>query len=480
MHLRNHFLFASVLALGCGSIESADIYTPGSGGTGGDGGTGGLVGPVGEPQKLSDNAVVVIGITADDQVIYRNSAGLAAIRLDGSESEPRLISDQGGTVQVRGKAVFLFSDVDWTTNLGELIVWTADTGARSAGTAMFGEESALISKDGTWIAFMNNVTERTADLVVATPDLETQHVLIAGVGRGAEDTCRAIYGFVQARMFVASCPPGERKATLQRFDAPDWTSTELAAGVNTLWSTDEQGERVFYTDPSSGGWFLEPGKQAVKVDGGIGWGTLMPDGSAVLYTVSDQLRRSAVPSVSPTPVVATKYSARTAWTPSYSHSLYSTVISYESGTRRDLRLTSTEGFNPAPIELVAEPKAEISRSAFTTDGRWAIYLTDAEAGKKTLWLQSVDGGTPIEIENADTALAAHGSRLLYSTNRSDPEQYPITADLMVIDPASPGKSVLMRSGTTDGRSFHVSRDGSTIAYVMPAGPDFGVWAQPVP
>jgi hypothetical protein len=368
------------------------------------------------------------------------------------------------------------------TNLGELTVWTAESGAKSAGTVMYGEDTALASSDGAWVAYMNNVTDRTADLVVTTPDLAAQHVLIPSVGRGSEDTCRAIYGFVQNKMFAAWCTSGERKATLERFDGPDWKATQLATGVNTLWSADELGERVFYTDPSSGGWFLEPGKQPVKVDGGVGWGTMIPDGSAVLYTVSDQLRRSPVPSVAPTPVVATKYSARAAWTASYSHSLYSTTVTYEGGTRRDLRLTSTDAFNPSPIVLVDEPKAEISRSAFTKDGKWVMFLTDTEAGKKSLAVGSINGEEPIQIQNVDTALAAHGSRVIYSTNRSDPEQYPITADLMVMDPASPGKPVLMRSATTDGRGFHVSRDGSKLVYVMPTAPDSpaGVLVQDVP
>jgi hypothetical protein len=484
MRLRNHLFFASIFAIGCGGVESADLYTPpdGNGGSAGSGGPGGFAGQVAQPEKLSDDAVVVVGVTDDDQAVYRNSKGLVAIRLDRSESEPRMISDKGGTVQIRGKVVFLFSDVDWTTNLGELTVWTAETGAKSAGIVMYGEDTALASSDGSWIAFMNNVSDRTADLVVATPDLATQHVLVAGVGRGSEDTCRAIYGFVQDRMFAASCVSGERNATLRRFQAPDWTANEIATSVNTLWSADTSGSRVFYTDPSSGGWFVELGNPPVKIDAGVGWGTLVPDGSAVLYTVSDQLRRTGVPTVAPTPVIATKFAARAAWSSSYSHSLYSTIVTYENGTRRDLRLTSTDGFNPAPVELVSEPKAEISRSAFTKDGKWVIYLTDAEAGKKSMSVQSIDGGEPIAIDDADTALAAHGSRIVFSSNRSDPERYPITADLMAMDPAFPGKPLLMQSGTTDGRAYHVSSDGSKLVYVMPAGPGApaGVWVQAVP
>jgi hypothetical protein len=346
---------------------------------------------------------------------------------------------------------------------------------------MYGEETALATQDGAFVAFMNNVTEKTADLVIASPDLATQKIVLAGVGRGSEDTCRAVYGFVQNRMFIAWCPPGSTNAKLERLDAPEFARVTLATDVNTLWSTDASGDRVFYTDPSSGGWYLD-GATPSKIDAGVGWGTVVPDGSAVLYTVGDQLRRSTLPELSPTPIVATEFTARAAWTPSFSHSLYSTVVTYEAGTRRDLWLTPTEGFNPTPSMLEAEPTAEISRSAFTRDGKWALYLTDAAAGEKTLHIHPVDGAAPATVQNVDTVAAAHGSRVVFSTNRSDPEAYPITADLAVLDPQAPDEHVMLQTGTTDGRAFYLSSDGTKVVFVMPAAPETpsAVYVQDVP
>jgi hypothetical protein len=203
----------------------------------------------------------------------------------------------------------------------------------------------------------------------------------------------------------------------------------------------------------------------------------------VLYTVSDQLRRSALPSVAPTPVVATHYTARAAFSPSYSYSLYSTVVTYENGTRRDLWLTPTDAFNPAPIQLIAEPIADMTRSAFTSDGKWAMYMvdTDLAAGKKNMHVQSISGGDPVVIENADTAIAAHDSRIVFSTNRSDPETYPILADLMVMDPAE-SEPVLMQSGTTDGRGFYLNTDMTKVVYIMPTTVEAigGLFVQGVP
>jgi hypothetical protein len=282
-------------------------------------------------------------------------------------------------------------------------------------------------------------------------------------------------------LLIAWCSQGSTKAKLERLDAPEFAAQTLATEVSTLWSADQTGEHVFYTDLASGGWYFD-GAAASKIDAGVGWGMLLPDDSAVLYTVNDQLRRSALPDVSPTPIVATEYSARAAFSPSFSHSLYSTVVTYEAGTRRDLFLTPTEGFNPAPTVLEAEPTAEISRSAFTRDGAWALYLTDAEAGKKTLHIHPVDGTGPATVNDVDTLIAAHGSRVVYSTNRSDPEKYPVTADLAVLDPQAPDQPVTLQTTTTDGRAFYLSSDGSKLVYVMPASgaSGAGVYVQDVP
>lgn len=475
---------ACLLLGGCGSAgENTDLYRPpGVGGAGGAaGGPGQLVGPASPPSTLAEDAVGIVGVTSDERVIYRDSTGLMAIRLDGSESQPTSISEQAGTAKIHGSVVLLFTEVDWETYLSQLTIWTAEHGALALGAALYGESTALATSDGSWVLWTNDVQPRHADLVVATPDLKTKKTLIADMGRGSEDTCAASYGFVEQRVFVAWCKPGERNATLQRFDPPNFEATTLATEVNTLWSTDATADHVFYTDPSSGAWYSTGGK-AQKVDTGVGWGMLLPDGSAILYTVGDQLRRAAIPELVPTPIIATQYAGRAAWSPDYSHSLYSTVVSYEAGTRRDLWLTPTDEFNPAPARLVDEPLAELTRSAFTTDGNWVLYLMDTGGEHKTLFVHPVGGGDPMAVSGVDTALAAAGSRVIFSSNRSDPETYPITADLTVMDPRYPGARVLLQTKTTDGRGFHLSPDSSKVVYVMPASPEApsALYVQAVP
>jgi hypothetical protein len=84
-------------------------------------------------------------------------------------------------------------------------------------------------------------------------------------------------------------------------------------------------------------------------------------------------------------------------------------------------------------------------------------------------------------------LAAKGSRLIFSDNRSDPEKYPIVADLKLVDAASDSPPTLLEAKIMDGRSFHVSADRSSVVYVRsgierdPADPaSQGVFVQSVP
>src|SRR6201999_3184719 len=95
-----------------------------------------------------------------------------------------------------------------------------------------------------------------------------------------------------------------------------------------------------------------------------------------LYTVGDQLRRSTVPYANPVPIVTTGFSEPVAFTPSYDRVLYSSTVTYDNGTQRDLRLVATDAFNPQPIELVSDPVAQLARSSITTDGKFVFYLTD--------------------------------------------------------------------------------------------------------
>jgi hypothetical protein len=370
----------------------------------------------------------------------------------------------------------VYANVDWAKNVGELTIWTAAHGAQSMGLAGYGDDLAFAAADGSWVGFVGNVTmpddsEAQGDVMLTSSSFTSQHMLLTDIGIGSKTTCRPRIGFVGERLFAAWCKTSSAAATLTAFGAPNWTPVTLATEINPSWSTDAAGRTLFFTDPKGGAWVYKatklPSASARQFDQGVGWGTLVSDGSAVIYNVADQLRKTAISDLSPIPLITNGYVALTGLSPDQSRILYSTKITYEPVTRRDLVITHTDGLNLEPDRLLDEPKAEITRSLFTENGKWVMYLVADEQQKKTLHLRSVSTKAERRIDDVDTAVAGTGSRVIYSTNRSAPPTYPITADLAVMDPAAAGDPVSLRTSTTDGRDFYLSADRSQLFYVVP-------------
>jgi hypothetical protein len=275
---------------------------------------------------------------------------------------------------------------------------------------------------------------------------------------------------------------------LQRFDPPEegateWRQLTVASDMSTTWSADVDGRFVFYVGNDYRAYVLT-GDTPQVVDAGVSWGTMVNDGSALLYTVGDQLRRSPLPDLNPNPVVTNGFAVRNGWSPDMSHALYSRRVTYEGGTQRDLYLASTVEFNPEPKVLVPEPLARLSRSLFTTDGQYALYLTTNGEGGTTLHVQPVNGDEEQLWPWVDTIAAAHGSRIVFSDNRSSPDKYPIVADLKVLDPIT-GQTAVLQERVDDGRTFYVSADGRRVVFIRPRGADpalqvHGLYVQEIP
>jgi hypothetical protein len=194
-------------------------------------------------------------------------------------------------------------------------------------------------------------------------------------------------------------------------------------------------------------------------------GFLLPDGSAVLYTVGDQLRRSPVPEADPEPIVTTGFSEPVAFTSSYGMALYSSKVTYDNGTQRDLRLVATDGFNPEPIELVPDPVAAMPRSSITDDGKFVLFLTDVEPTGGTLHVVGMDGGEVLSFPGVLDVLAARGSGIVFTDHASDPDVYPNVADLEYIDVASMSEPMLVEGAVLDAKNFQLDARGEHVIYL---------------
>jgi hypothetical protein len=451
---------------GAGGADAASpTVSTRDGGTPGTGGSPGATPALAPAAQLVTGAVSISSVTSDGWVVYRDADVLRAVKI-ATNPVTEDILDNPGSVLVRGRVVFNWSNVDWTTNMGDLSVWAAGDGTHHIGSTAYAEGLVAASKQGRAIAYTANMKAETTDLMIAPSDLSAPKVLIEAMGRGSDTTCGANIGFVGERLFVGWCSAGSAKAKIERFENIDgaWTRTRIAEDSLSSWSADETGERVFYQSSDYGGYYAESGEKHF-IDASVSTGFVLPDGSAALYTVGDQLRRTTLPDVNPLAIVTRGYSQPAAFSSGYDMALYSTKVTYDRGTRRDLRITRTDVFTLAPIELVPDPIAELPRTSLTKDGRFVLYLTDMTPSGATLHVRTTDGDERIVLPNVAEAVAAHDSVIVFSDGSSDPNQYPITADLKVVDLATSAPPTLLESKILEGRNFQLDATGTRVLYV---------------
>lgn len=444
-------------------------------------------GEIGTPVQIAPGQATMVGTTSDGWVVFRAGDVLRAAKV-ADPSTVQEVTDRPGSVLIRGRVVFNWADVNWEEGVGDLSIWSADSGAHEVGPTPFAEALVGASADGKSLVFTANrrelgtggaaaeagdgsggegaVPEKVTDLVIAAADLSTQSVLIEGMGLGSESTCSPSIGFVGERLLVGWCPPGSRAAKIERYEqsGDEWEPTTIAEDALPNWSTDAAGDAVFYQSSGYSGYVALP-DGPVLIDAGVSSGTLLPDGSSVLYTVGDQLRRTELPSVNPVAIVTTGYKQPVGFSPDFGLALYSTTVTYERGTQRDLLLTETSAFNADPLVLVSKPVATLTRSSMTRDGKYVFWLTDVTPSGGTLHVSDAQGDEVIVLPKVVDAVAGEGSMLVFTDNSSDPEQYPVVADLKVLDLKLEDEPRIVEEKILDAKAFQVDKTGTVVSYV---------------
>lgn len=459
------YLTVTLLMLGCGSAGTAEMLDEPTGEAGANGGQTEWTGDLAEPSQIATGEASLLGVTKDGWAIFRQMEQLLAAPV-ASDDAVKEVSTTPGSVVLRGNVLFNWANVDWERGVGDLSVWSAAGGTHEVGETPYVEALVAASESGEMLVYPANTTETTTDLMITSNDFSAPEVLIPAMGLGSEETCAAAIGFVGERLFVGWCAEGSRAATVQRFERVDgeWQAETIADDALPAWSADESGERVFYQSSDYNAYVAEAGESTL-IDASVSRGQMVSDGSAVLYTVGDQLRRSEVPAVNPTPIVTTGYKQPVGFSSDFEMALYSTTVTYEEGTRRDLLLVSTDGLNAEPIQLVSEPIAALGRSSMTQDGQYVFYMTDMSTSGATLHIVARDGSEMLSLPGVVEVVAANESTLVFTDNSSDPDVYPIVADLKVINLARETEARLVEKNVLDGHNFHVSADGTKVVYV---------------
>jgi hypothetical protein len=101
-----------------------------------DGGDTEPAGPVIPPTQLMPGTPGLVAVTSDGYAIVRDEAGLGAVKLEPGATSAQVL-DKPGSVYVNRSVVFNWAGVDWTTNLGDLSIWSATGGSQHIGTAVY-------------------------------------------------------------------------------------------------------------------------------------------------------------------------------------------------------------------------------------------------------------------------------------------------------------------------------------------------------
>lgn len=470
MRTASYTAVIGLFIVACGGGRASEMFdNPGSaGGNGAAGQTGGTHsdwnGDLAPATQIATGEASLLGVTRDGWTVFREQDTLMAAPVAADEAV-KAVSFRPGSVLIRGNVVFNWADVDWERGVGNLSVWSAEGGTHDVGETPYVEGLVAASESGASLVYIANTTETTTDLMITANDFAAPEVLIPAMGLGTEETCGAKIGFVGERLFVGWCEEGSRAATIARFELVDgtWEATTIATDALPTWSSDESGERVFYQSSDYAGYVAE-GDDVTMIDASVSTGQITPDGASVLYTVGDQLRRSAFPDVNPMPIVTTGYKQPIGFSSAFDMALYSTIVTYEEGTRRDLRLVSTDRLNTQPIELVSEPVAALGRSTMTRDGDYVFYLTDMSMTGATLHIVARDGSELMALAGVVEVVAAAENTLVFTDNSSDPSVYPIVADLKVLNLAEETEPRIVEERITDGKNFHLNADGTRVTY----------------
>jgi hypothetical protein len=205
------------------------------------------------------SAQQLLGVTADDHVLYQEGTEVYASALTDGTPRQRVASVPAGNfafVWISGKVAFVWSNPERNKpgfGVSPLWVWSAASGAHFASdSSPIGTFATAASSDGRSVMYPTRGNPTSGDLEVASVDLSSRTTIAAGIPMGFPfGPCRPWASFLghggSAHPVALYCRPGETTATLSSWRGG--AQKDLLSGVATppFFTADKSGTTLFTT-----------------------------------------------------------------------------------------------------------------------------------------------------------------------------------------------------------------------------------------
>lgn len=500
MRLQVSFALVLVVA-GCGHNSSST--------DGGDGGSGDMPAPVGDGggdlavvstgNKVAPGTWLLAGVTSDDfAVVYDvKNGGLFTVPLAGGT--PFLIDAKGtwdtGIASVRGRVVFSWRDVDPSSGVGNLTVWTAAGGSKVLSLDFSVAPSAndnpgvyAASDDGAYVIYTDRTSDdgAQADIYLAESSAQVGTKILDQ--QLTDASCFPQVGFAGGRFLISHCnAPGDGGAGLPVVSTVDPATgkvIDLKTGAANFFATDKAGTKVLVAS-AAGAATVVPigGGNGLAIDSAVTGGLLTADGGGAIYrTVAGSLKRATV-GASPMPMTLVGSAVKNfeALSGDGKFLLYSTNMDAQTGYT-DLFLASTQAAG-APVTLAAGAKASLFGDAFTADRSRALFAADCTADYiGVIKAQAVTGGPVATLATSGYYIwATKGTQVIFNDHFVAPPNMlgngrgdVLAADVASADPPS----VLATQADVD---IFLNAAKTKVVYTTNAVAGMeGLYAAPVP
>jgi hypothetical protein len=331
-------------------------------------------------------------------------------------------------VGVDGSVVFVMTNVDATTRVATLGVWTNAGGYHELSkSAVASTTMVAASVDGSAIAYTDGTIPKYTSVWVADATGASPTMVFGSAMN--EALCSPYLAGTSKGVAVAACKPsvsGFPSATLAVFDRSG-TGKALAFGVQSQVSVDATGRWIYVSD--TGGLarvYADDGSSYDTIASNVLQGMITPEGKKVVWislasttgTDSGPVF-SAIVSSTPTPIKIADAAAQYLFpvTAGAKYAIYATTIDATT-FQSDLHYAFVDGSAP-PIDVSTDPHSLTYGDAITADQSYALFFRNEVGGAgdlQTLDLTTPGAKTTTQANAVWVVRAPHTSLILYNDN----------------------------------------------------------------